>query len=285
MPDALEHWGKTLVHHGPENDRIYLLKVHPEDMSGLRERVDALLEEKGYGKVIAKVPLGLSQPFLEAGYREEARIPGLYQGREDGLFLVRYASRPGRDQEPFPEEVSRVRRRLDQDTGRSQRGDLQGAWVIRRAGEDDLPEMAQLYRQVFPSYPFPIDDPEYLRETMKGSVRYTGAWRSGRLLALASVEMDVGGQNAEMTDFATLPEGRGKGLALNLLKAGEEIARQEGLLTLYTIARAPSVGMNLTFKRAGYRFSGTLVHNTWIFGRIESMNVWYRPLDGSEARG
>jgi hypothetical protein len=45
---------------------------------------------------------------------------------------------------------------------------------------------------------------------------------------------------------------------------------------LYTIARAISVGMNITFARCGYDFGGTLVNNTQIAGRIESMNVWYK---------
>jgi hypothetical protein len=36
--------------------------------------------------------------------------------------------------------------------------------------------------------------------------------------------------------------------------------------------------MNFVFAGAGYAFGGTLVNNTGISGRLESMNVWYRPL-------
>ena len=46
--------------------------------------------------------------------------------------------------------------------------------------------------------------------------------------------------------------------------------------TWYTIARALSAGMNITFAKAGYRYAGTLVNNTDISGTIESMNVWWR---------
>jgi len=46
----------------------------------------------------------------------------------------------------------------------------------------------------------------------------------------------------------------------------------------YTIARALSAGMNVTFARAGYDYGGTLTNNTNICGQIESMNVWYKPL-------
>jgi len=34
--------------------------------------------------------------------------------------------------------------------------------------------------------------------------------------------------------------------------------------------------MNITFSRMGYRYSGTLLNNTNISGRLESMNVWYK---------
>jgi beta-lysine N6-acetyltransferase len=36
--------------------------------------------------------------------------------------------------------------------------------------------------------------------------------------------------------------------------------------------------MNVTFSRAGYTFTGTLINNTNIGGSIESMNVWYKRL-------
>ena len=54
--------------------------------------------------------------------------------------------------------------------------------------------------------------------------------------------------------------------------------RQKNMRTAYTIARAISPGMNITFAKAGYKFSGTLINNTNISGGIESMNVWYKSL-------
>jgi hypothetical protein len=45
---------------------------------------------------------------------------------------------------------------------------------------------------------------------------------------------------------------------------------------MFTIARARSTGMNVTFAKNGYSFAGTLINNTNISGRIESMNVWYK---------
>jgi hypothetical protein len=54
----------------------------------------------------------------------------------------------------------------------------------------------------------------------------------------------------------------------------EKYIKELGLKTAYTIARALSYGMNITFAKMGYTYSGTLVNNTNISGRLESMNVW-----------
>jgi GNAT superfamily N-acetyltransferase len=81
-----------------------------------------------------------------------------------------------------------------------------------------------------------------------------------------------------MTDFATDPEHRRASLAAHLLAAMEADARQDGVKTAFTIARAVSYGINIMFARAGYAFGGTLVNNTNISGRVQSMNIWYKPL-------
>ena len=117
----------------------------------------------------------------------------------------------------------------------------------------DADAMAGLYRQVFETYPFPIHDPEYLRSTMDSHVRYFGIRdEAGRLTALASAEMDCSAGNVEMTDFATLAECRGKGLASILLAHMEKEMAKAGIDTAYTIARAHATGMNIVFARQGF---------------------------------
>jgi putative beta-lysine N-acetyltransferase len=138
--------------------------------------------------------------------------------------------------------------------------------------------MAPLYGQVFATYPFPIAEPDFLAETMASHVTYFGVWSDGEPVALSSAETDRDARNVEMTDFATLPEQRGNGYARMLLARMQTTMRNEGIRTAYTIARAISPGMNITFARQGYRFGGCLVNNTNICGKIESMNIWYRPL-------
>ncbi|MCK5703257.1 MAG: hypothetical protein KAI29_18980, partial [Cyclobacteriaceae bacterium] len=125
--------------------------------------------------------------------------------------------------------------------------------------------------------PFPIFNPDYLVSTMKEDVVYFGIFNGeDDLIAASSSEMDISSSNVEMTDFATLPTNRGTGLALILLNRMEEEMHQKNIKTFYTIARAYSYGMNITFAKNGYTFSGTLSNNTNISGNIESMNVSYK---------
>jgi hypothetical protein len=58
----------------------------------------------------------------------------------------------------------------------------------------------------------------------------------------------------------------------------EREMKRLGMLTTYTIARALSPGMNITFAKMGYNYAGTLKNNCNISGCIESMNVWYKIL-------
>ena len=138
--------------------------------------------------------------------------------------------------------------------------------------------MAEVYRSVFPTYPFPIHDPEYIRKTMSSHVLYCSITCGGSIAALSSAEMDRKKQQAEMTDFATLDQWRKRGFARILLSFMEDEVRRQGTETAYTIARAVSPGMNLTFASCGYTYGGRLVNNTQISGSIETMNVWYKSL-------
>jgi putative beta-lysine N-acetyltransferase len=113
---------------------------------------------------------------------------------------------------------------------------------------------------------------------MRENIVYFGVWQGETLVALSSAEMDLAAGSAEMTDFATLPEHRGQGLATGLLTVMEQEMEKRGLHTLFTIARAVSFGMNITFARRGFRYGGTLTRNTQISGCLECMNIWHKPL-------
>jgi putative beta-lysine N-acetyltransferase len=278
VKDRVTRIGEALIQHGSENDRVYLMKLGSEDPAGTVQRLEALARQEGYAKIIAKVPQGARDSFAAADFRHEAHVPGFYRGRQDVHFMAKYLQeerRQPRDPQTLGEvlEVARNRQPDEEPPHLSDR------YRWRIAEPSDAEAMAALYRQVFATYPFPIHDPEYLLQTMADHIVYFGIWDRKELVALASAEMDVAGGNAEMTDFATQPAFRGEGFATFLLARMEEEMRRRRLPTAYTIARAVSFGMNITFARCGYRFGGTLTNNTNISGSLESMNVWYKPMD------
>jgi lysine 2,3-aminomutase len=108
--------------------------------------------------------------------------------------------------------------------------------------------------------------------------QYFGVWHNSKLVGISSAEVDVINKNAEMTDFAVLPEYRGQNLAFRLLLTMEQKMKIANIKTAYTIARLKELGMNKTFLKSGYKYSGTLLNNTNIGGQIESMNVFYKHL-------
>ena len=282
MPhDSCETIGNSEIQHGPYSSRVYLMKLDKRDLPGIVVQIDELARREGYTKLFAKVPADTAEDFITHGYRQEASIPGFYQGKEAALFLGKYIdpSRAWADNNDVLSEVLA----LAQEKAESGQADcaLSPGLDLVSCRPEQAEEISRIYKTLFPSYPFPIHDPEYLRQTIRSHIEYFGVAKDRKLIAISSSEMDLKGFNVEMTDFATLPEYRGGGLARCLLQKMEKSMAERKMRTAYTIARAVSPGMNITFARMGYKYSGTLINNTQISGTIESMNIWYKWLQVS----
>ncbi|OHB29110.1 MAG: putative beta-lysine N-acetyltransferase [Desulfuromonadaceae bacterium GWC2_58_13] len=277
MIDTIEIFGNSTLQHGRHSNRVYLMSLAPEDLPEIVTYMESLATAEGYTKIFAKVPATVAPSFRETGFKTEAKIPRFFKRKADAHFMGKYLC-PKRKQEKKPDLVQQLVETAQAKEPVMEPAALDVHLTCRRVTLDDAGQMAELYRQVFASYPFPIHDPAYLIETMEENVIYHGIWDGPELLALASAEMDRVQANAEMTDFATRPDCRGKGLAQVLLAVLEETAAAEGIRTAYTIARSYSAGMNITFAKNDYQFSGTLTNNTNISGGLESMNVWHKPL-------
>lgn len=274
--DSIEKTGHSTIQHGKFNNRIYLMKYDKQDESDILFRLNDLATKNDYSKIIAKIPASVQPLFLMDGYTQEAYIPEFYFGNEDAFFMTKY----------FDPKRSII-------TGDSVSSLLKLLSTQQKANGEVLPEqfsmgttrlrhiesMAKLYQQVFKTYPFPITEPAYLEKTMEeGNVIYFGVWDKGKLVGLSSAEMDGSNLNAEMTDFAVLPEYRGQKLASFLLKEMENKMKELKYKTLYTISRLDSPGITKTFINGGYHFTGILKNNTNISGQIESMNVFYKSI-------
>lgn len=320
-PDEVVRHGRSLLQHGPLNDRVYLMKLDESDLPGLPgtasiiDRMEELAMRHGYTRLFARVPEHAAHRFLARGFAVEACVPGMCRGRTAGCFMGRHLwdaravpRRPGLLCEVLALANAR-KAGLEQGTACARHGtripqvaseSTSGTQEMEprpktgrviELGPDHAPALARLYADTFATYPFPVHDPAYLARSMAEGVLFhgiadddaqnghdSGQTAGGGLLAAASAEVDMAWRCAEMTDFATRPEARGRGAALRLLRHMENRVRRMGILTAYTIARAESHAMNVVFARAGYTLAGTLHNNTNIGGGLESMNVWYRPL-------
>ncbi len=274
--DRIERLGRSRIQHGKANDRIYLMKLDGSDVPDIVGQLLTLAEKQRYTKIFAKVPRQYAAAFIDAGFTDEACVPRFFNGREDALFLAKFfdAKRAAPSDETLLQAV------LDkaQQTTAQAPANLPDGLTSRILTPSDTDKLAALYDTVFDSYPFPIDDPAFLKDAMADETVYFGVFDNGRLVAASSSEMDMSAQNAEMTDFATHPDYRSRGFAAHLLQAMEQDMKTRGIETVYTIARSVSYGMNITFAKLDYQFAGTLVNNTDIGGSLESMNVWYKPL-------
>jgi putative beta-lysine N-acetyltransferase len=268
----------SIIQHGPFNDRIYLLKATNNNLYNLPERLKAIAKNKGYGKIFAKLNEVKSLPFLSQGFIVEARVPSMYPRDREGIFLAAYPDKDRKVEDDKDLYEKNLRLALEKQKDRPARLDTK-TFKIRPCTKKDIPQMTAVYKEVFKTYPFPIHDNSYIEKTMSENVDYFCVEHDGRIIALSSAEKDPENLYAEMTDFATLPDWRGHGLALHLLRKMERSIKEQGYQTAFTIARSASAGMNITFARAGYEYGGRLKNNTNIAGHIESMNIWHKALN------
>jgi putative beta-lysine N-acetyltransferase len=277
MRDRIETIGnRSIVQHGKLNNRIYLMKMDDSDCPVILDHLKELAQEHAYAKIICKVPEWAVPLFMADGFMTEAIIPEFYQGKTAVFFLSKY-----RDSDRLMnleyknfEELSELFKALPvkESTSGNDKYD------IRLLDETNVEQITDLYKKVFKSYPFPIFNPGYILKSMKENVCYFGIQKKNNLIAVASSELDRNEQNAEMTDFATDPDFRGKKLGQRLLSRMEKEMMKMNIKTVYTIARLPSIPMNKVFLKHQYQFAGTLLRNTNISGSIESMNVYYKLL-------
>jgi putative beta-lysine N-acetyltransferase len=278
MPDIIEKIGKSIIQHGPHNQRVYLMKPAKQDAHRIIADLNRLSQSNKYEKILCKIHAGDKATYEKHGYEQEAVIPGYFNDGKDAVFMSKYFilnRKRSTDQKRIREILSLAfQRKLHPETATKA-----CSFTPHTCGQEDTHEMSLIFKAVFKTYPFPIFDADYLSQVIKKKqAQYFCIRKEERIVAIAAAEIDADNRGAEMTDFATLPEFRGQGLAKCLLAVMEQSMTKKGMKTAFSIARALSPGMNILFAINGYYFGGTLVNNTNIAGDIESMNVWYKQL-------
>jgi putative beta-lysine N-acetyltransferase len=286
--DIIEYIGNSMIQHGIYNDRIYLMKLSIEDFPNIIDKLNKMASENGYSKIFAKIPLFARDKFIANDYILEASIPISKNDKEDRIyFMGKYFDKSRMTDNNF-EDIDAIlgfimskENILGNDYTKL---GIPRELKCEMCKESHISQMANLYRKVFCTYPFPIYDPKYIRKTMNENIVYFSIMKDDKIVALSSSEMDTDLQHVEMTDFATLPEYQGRGFALYLLHNMEEEMRKRNMRVAYTISRAVSYGINMVFAKMGYIYGGTLTNNTNIStigtssDNFESMNVWYKSL-------
>nr|WP_278336916.1 putative beta-lysine N-acetyltransferase [Clostridium grantii] len=208
----------------------------------------------------------------------DATIPGFYKEAEPLIFLSKFLSK----ERSSVKDSKKIKEIINICYGKDRIGkqiEINEQYHFEVCDKNDIKEMCEVYKKVFETYHFPIFNEDYIEKTMNQNLIYFSIKNKEKIVSLSSTEMDYTSKSVEMTDFATLSEYRGKGFSVFLLNKMEEEMRQKNFHVAYTIARAVSYGMNITFSKLNYKYAGTLINNTNISGDLESMNVWYKILD------
>jgi len=273
MTDKIEKFSNSIIQHGKHNNRIYVLKLDARDMPWLIPELDEMALKNGYTKIFLKVPVNFIPSFIRSGFVLEGSVPLFFNNKTDCFFVSKFLDE---QRKVIPEnELTSFGKLLDAPFNHNNNSVFN--YEIEKLGIENSKAISEIFKQIFETYPFPVHQTSYIEKTMnENSTQYFGVKNGARLIAISSAEIDLNSQNAEMTDFAVLPEYRGKKIAYHLLKRMEREMKSIQIKTLYTIARLKEPGMNKTFLKSGFNYSGTLLNNTNISGNIESMNIFYK---------
>ncbi len=259
------------------NKRISILDYHFDDVTGagaLNNLLESICIRHGFTKVWGKIPANDKNLFLEQGFVTEASLKGFFSNQQDAIICSRFFDQ--RQSSGTTETNDRILQQINNYNSKPPKSrNLPPEYRFKFAEQHELETLAALYRKVFITYPYPIYDPDYLESNLAHTV-YGLVYKNDELVAAAAAEINYKFANSEMTDFASLPAERGQGLASIILEKLENRLSAMGVHCLYTIARSTSLGMNLTFSLASYRYSGTLINNCNISGGFEDMNVFYK---------
>jgi putative beta-lysine N-acetyltransferase len=255
-------------------------RIRVDDYRGntklLLEKAEVLIKQHQAEKLIIKGRSEDYLTFLEGGLQSEAVIDGYYLGSNAHFFSKFYTPERKRNDHWITEDG--IIQNIYQLKPTTDRPIPPKEYEIRKADESCAIELSALYKQVFQIYPTSLDDPEYVKKTMKeGTIYYIFSYQ-GQIVSAASAEINSFYKNAELTDCATLTEHRKYGLMKILLDELENELRQKGIFCAYSIARALSFGMNAVLFQLGYSYRGRLMNNCYIYDKLENMNMWVKNL-------
>ncbi|WP_064091340.1 putative beta-lysine N-acetyltransferase [Rossellomorea aquimaris] len=255
------------------NQRLRVDDVRGNILS-MMEYLGNELNGQHYEKIIIKARALQSDFFLERGFIKEGQVNEYFNGNQV-LFMSKFLTTERRNSMYWVKEDEILQ--AVQAAGKQKK--LQSSFInVLIAGQEQAELLADLYQEVFPIYPVPLHNPEYIKDAMKSGTIFAYIQRDGKIISAASAEISTTYNNAELTDCATRISYRKGGYMKHLLARLEQELIERGIYCAYTIARALSYGMNAVFHQLDYQYRGRLANNCFIFDKIEDMNIWEKNL-------
>lgn len=259
------------------NRRVKVLNYRASDYGAMVAKLEFLADANGFDKIWVQADKGDWEQFLRHGYILEGLLKYANRGRT--VYMVsKFRSQRRLHSRTLMKEIRLIEEIMAR-RSRSTPKALPTGYELDFAREGDVAGMLELYRRVFKTYPSPLTYKEYLLSNLHRDAIFR-VIRNGQgvVVAAASADLDRQKLSAELTDCATHPDERGRGLMSILLHALEGDLRANGYRCAYTLARAPSYGMNVAFHALGYEFNGRMINNCDIYGDFEDMNLWVKDL-------
>lgn len=257
------------------NKRLKFFDVHPEDMESqlLTDDYDLKKIKQRFSKLIAYGKPKNSDHWEELGFQNEATIHGFFENGKDAEIWSYYLDSE-RSKPESEEQISSVLI-----TAKNKKIALPKkpeGYKTKVASKEDAKQISEFLKKTFSDYPSDLSE-EYIQDNIK---KQTTHYRmifdqENKLASVASAEINHEQKNAELTDCATDPIHRNKGLiGYNLTLLENDVLNHFQIKDLYTMARAREYGMNCAFAKLGYQFTGTLTKNCRMPTGWESINIW-----------
>ena len=229
------------------------------------------------GKVICNCNIEKMKTLMEAGFELEGKIEGYFKG-QDAYCMSYFISSNRKISTNYLIEDSIIKECINRDKS-SINTDNSSKFIVRNAVKSDIDEMINLFSMIFSTYPSPVYDSEFIKSTMEKNVLYKVAVLDGKIIGIASADMDEENLNAEITDCATNPEYRGLGVLSRIISSLEKDLKKNGFICLYSLSRAINPSINFAFSKYNYNFAGRLINNCNICGDFENMNIWVKNIN------
>lgn len=257
------------------NKRLKIIKYRCNDYDMLCREIDRTAKKYNLTKILLTAKEDDWQKFFVRDFILESLHPALFSG-QPGYHMSKFISIDRLKSDVYILEKNILKKIHESYPHKLKK--IADAYIIDNVKDNDINQLLNLYKTVFTTYPTPINDREYLKKSLYMNHIFKVIRHQGKIVSAASLDIDRSTNSAELTDCATLPEYNGQGLMAALVCALEQEAKKIGLHTVYTMARARSIGINKVFYNNQYKYYGCLINNCDICGQFEDMNLWSKTI-------